>query len=97
MIIKPRIKGFVCITSHAIGCLQNIREQAAYAKNQQVLEENKPKRVLVIGSPRVMDYLRAFLLRSPVEQTRSEFILKDPLQMNEQRVQDITTRKHFVN
>ena len=50
MIIKPRIKGFVCITSHPIGCLENIREQAAYAKNQQVLEENKPKRVLVIGS-----------------------------------------------
>ncbi len=50
MIIKPRIKGFVCITSHPTGCLENIREQVAYAKGQKVLYPDKPKRVLVIGS-----------------------------------------------
>ena len=50
MIIKPRIKGFVCITSHPIGCLENIREQTAYAKQHKVFHDKKPKRVLVIGS-----------------------------------------------
>ena len=50
MIIKPRIKGFVCITSHPIGCLENIREQALYASNQKILNSKKPKRVLVIGA-----------------------------------------------
>ena len=50
MIIKPRIKGFVCITSHPVGCLENIREQATYAKTQLVTDDRKPKRVLVIGS-----------------------------------------------
>ena len=50
MIIKPRIKGFVCITSHPTGCLENIREQVAYAKSQEIIHAHKPKRVLVIGS-----------------------------------------------
>jgi enoyl-[acyl-carrier protein] reductase/trans-2-enoyl-CoA reductase (NAD+) len=50
MIIKPRIKGFVCITSHPVGCLENIREQATYAKTQPITDDRKPKRVLVIGS-----------------------------------------------
>ena len=49
MIIKPRIKGFVCIT-HPVGCLENIREQIEYAKTQQIVHDRKPKRVLVIGS-----------------------------------------------
>ena len=50
MIIKPRIKGFVCITSHPIGCLENIREQASYATSQKIKSSSKPKRVLVIGA-----------------------------------------------
>jgi enoyl-[acyl-carrier protein] reductase/trans-2-enoyl-CoA reductase (NAD+) len=50
MIIKPRIKGFVCITSHPTGCLENVREQVAYAKSQEIFHEHKPKRVLVIGA-----------------------------------------------
>ena len=50
MIIKPRIKGFVCITSHPTGCLENIREQANYAASQKISGGQKPKRVLVIGS-----------------------------------------------
>ena len=50
MIIKPRIKGFVCITSHPIGCLENIREQVDYAKTQEIFNTRKPRRVLVIGS-----------------------------------------------
>ena len=50
MIIKPRIKGFVCITAHPTGCMQNVMDQVEYARKHQVLAEGKPKRVLVLGS-----------------------------------------------
>lgn len=50
MIIKPKIRGFICITSHPDGCEANIREQIDYIKNQPALGENAPKKVLVIGS-----------------------------------------------
>lgn len=50
MIIKPRIKGFVCITSHPTGCLENIRDQINHAKENLISEPKKPKRVLVIGA-----------------------------------------------
>ena len=48
MIIKPRIRGFVCITSHPTGCEANVREQAAYARSNAI--EDGPKKVLVVGS-----------------------------------------------
>ena len=50
MIIKPRIKGFVCITSHPAGCMENIRQQAKIAAGISLPEENGPKKVLVIGA-----------------------------------------------
>ena len=50
MIIKPRIKGFVCITSHPMGCLENIRDQISHAKENLISGPQKPKRVLVIGA-----------------------------------------------
>ena len=50
MIIKPRIKGFVCITSHPVGCLENVRDQINHAKDNLITHEGKPKRVLVIGA-----------------------------------------------
>ena len=50
MIIKPRIKGFVCITSHPSGCLENFRQQAALASDIHLPENKRPKRVLVIGA-----------------------------------------------
>ena len=48
MIVTPRIRGFVCITSHPTGCEANVREQAAYAKEHAI--EGGPKKVLVVGS-----------------------------------------------
>ncbi len=50
MIIKPRIKGFVCITSHPAGCLENIRKQAGVASGIAFAEGKGPKKVLVIGA-----------------------------------------------
>lgn len=49
MIIKPRVRGFMCTTTHPIGCEQNVREQIAYVKNKGPITEG-PKKVLVIGS-----------------------------------------------
>lgn len=49
MIIKPRIRGFICTTTHPIGCEENVKEQIAYTKAQGPIA-NAPKRVLVVGS-----------------------------------------------
>lgn len=50
MIVKPRIKGFVCITSHPLGCFENVLDQVTYAENNPTTDIKKPKRVLVLGS-----------------------------------------------
>ncbi|MCE7575996.1 trans-2-enoyl-CoA reductase family protein [Aliivibrio fischeri] len=49
MIIKPRIRGFICTTTHPVGCEQNVKEQIALTKAQGPVA-NAPKRVLVVGS-----------------------------------------------
>ncbi|MBM7038434.1 enoyl-ACP reductase FabV [Vibrio ulleungensis] len=49
MIIKPRIRGFICTTTHPVGCEANVKQQIAYTKAQGKIK-NAPKRVLVIGS-----------------------------------------------
>jgi len=49
MIIKPKIRGFICTTTHPVGCEANVREQIAYVKAQGKLKDG-PKRVLVIGA-----------------------------------------------
>jgi len=48
MIIKPRVRGFMCITTHPTGCEANVLNQINYIKSQPALDI--PKRVLVIGS-----------------------------------------------
>ena len=49
MIIKPRVRGFMCITTHPVGCEANVKHQIDYVRSHGDLE-NGPKRVLVIGS-----------------------------------------------
>ncbi|WP_445457432.1 enoyl-ACP reductase FabV [Flavobacterium sp. HNIBRBA15423] len=48
MIIEPRMRGFICLTSHPVGCEQNVKNQIAYIKSKG--EIDGPKRVLVIGA-----------------------------------------------
>jgi len=51
MIIKPRVRGFMCITTHPTGCAANVRRQADYVKVNGAINEGKvPKKVLVIGA-----------------------------------------------
>jgi enoyl-[acyl-carrier protein] reductase / trans-2-enoyl-CoA reductase (NAD+) len=49
MIIKPKIRGFICTTTHPVGCEANVKEQIAYTQAQGPIA-NAPKRVLVVGS-----------------------------------------------
>jgi enoyl-[acyl-carrier protein] reductase/trans-2-enoyl-CoA reductase (NAD+) len=48
MIIKPRVRGFMCITTHPVGCAANVRNQIDYVKKQGPIVG--PKRVLIIGA-----------------------------------------------
>lgn len=53
MIIQPKIRGFICTTTHPSGCLANVKQQIA--TTQQALAQapqvgKTPKRVLVIGA-----------------------------------------------
>ncbi|QUT17608.1 enoyl-ACP reductase FabV [Rahnella inusitata] len=49
MIIKPRIRGFICVTAHPEGCKANVKEQIDYVTRQGKIDGG-PKKVLVIGS-----------------------------------------------
>ena len=48
MIIKPKIRGFICTTTHPVGCEANVQEQIDFTRSQTKVDG--PKRVLVIGS-----------------------------------------------
>lgn len=48
MIVKPRIRGFVCITAHPEGCAAKVRQEIEVAKAAR--KEGGPKKVLVIGA-----------------------------------------------
>ena len=49
MIIRPKVRGFVCVTAHPEGCAAHGQEWIDYVKAQGPIK-NGPKRVLVIGS-----------------------------------------------
>ena len=49
MIIEPKVRGFICTTSHPEGCKENVRKQITYIK-RATPKCNGPKKVLVIGA-----------------------------------------------
>ncbi|MCW8125032.1 enoyl-ACP reductase FabV [Microbulbifer halophilus] len=49
MIIKPKVRGFICTNAHPQGCAANVREQIDYTQSQPKIE-NGPKNVLVVGA-----------------------------------------------
>lgn len=49
MIIRPKVKGFICITAHPEGCAANVKEQIDHVKGQPPIA-NGPKNVLVVGA-----------------------------------------------
>ncbi|HKT99131.1 MAG TPA: enoyl-ACP reductase FabV [Paraburkholderia sp.] len=49
MIIEPRVRGFICVTAHPVGCEANVAQQIEYVNAQGAIA-NGPKRVLVLGA-----------------------------------------------
>ena len=49
MVIKPKIRGFICTNAHPVGCAEHVHEQINYVKQQGELKD-APKNVLVIGA-----------------------------------------------
>ncbi|AWG26598.1 enoyl-ACP reductase FabV [Flavobacterium kingsejongi] len=48
MIIEPRMRGFICLTSHPDGAAQNVKNQIEYVKSKGAIAG--AKKVLVIGA-----------------------------------------------
>ena len=48
MIIEPRTRGFICLTSHPVGCAQNVKNQIDYVTSKGKIDG--AKKVLIIGS-----------------------------------------------
>ncbi len=49
MIIKPKIRGFICVTAHPEGCAAHVQEQIDYVRSKGAIQD-APKRVLVVGA-----------------------------------------------
>jgi enoyl-[acyl-carrier protein] reductase/trans-2-enoyl-CoA reductase (NAD+) len=49
MIIKPKVRGFVCVTAHPEGCARHVQEQIEHVKSRGPIA-NGPRNVLVIGA-----------------------------------------------
>lgn len=48
MVIKPKVRGFICTNAHPVGCAQSVANQIDYIKAQS-FDKQGPKNVLVIG------------------------------------------------
>jgi enoyl-[acyl-carrier protein] reductase/trans-2-enoyl-CoA reductase (NAD+) len=48
MIIKPKVRGFICTTAHPVGCARHVQEQIDYVKRQPAVQG--PKKALIIGA-----------------------------------------------
>ncbi|APC21398.1 trans-2-enoyl-CoA reductase [Pseudomonas protegens] len=49
MVIKPRVRGFICVTTHPVGCEANVKQQIDYVTQQGAIDAG-PKNVLVLGA-----------------------------------------------
>jgi enoyl-[acyl-carrier protein] reductase / trans-2-enoyl-CoA reductase (NAD+) len=49
MIIKPKVRGFVCVTAHPDGCAAHVQEQIDYVRSQGPIKDG-PRNVLIIGA-----------------------------------------------
>lgn len=49
MIIKPKVRGFVCVTAHPGGCAAHVQEQIDYVRSQGPIKDG-PRNVLIIGA-----------------------------------------------
>jgi len=55
MVIKPRVRGFICTNAHPVGCAENVNQQIDYIQQLKLeqhlpADQQSPKNVLVIGA-----------------------------------------------
>lgn len=51
MVIKPKVRGFICTNAHPVGCAKSVANQIDYVKLQSFSpDQQTAKKVLVIGS-----------------------------------------------
>ena len=48
MIVKPKIRGFFCLTAHPTGCAAHVQEQIEHVRSAPVADG--PKKVLIVGA-----------------------------------------------
>ncbi|MDR2430203.1 MAG: trans-2-enoyl-CoA reductase family protein [Puniceicoccales bacterium] len=48
-VVRPKIRGYICVSAHPEGCAAHVREQIAFVKAQPGLKDG-PRSVLVIGA-----------------------------------------------
>ena len=49
MVVKPRVREYMCLTAHPEGCKENVRKQIEYVTGKGMMKDG-PKKVLVIGA-----------------------------------------------
>lgn len=49
MIVKPKIRGFICTTAHPAGCAQHVQQQIDYVLEHGPIKDG-PRKVLVLGA-----------------------------------------------
>ena len=49
MVIKPKVRGFLCTTTHPVGCDANVKRQIEHVRSKGAVADG-PKRVLVLGA-----------------------------------------------
>tara|TARA_R110000787_G_scaffold65861_2_gene148079 strand:- start:330 stop:1511 length:1182 start_codon:yes stop_codon:yes gene_type:complete len=49
MVIKPKVRGFICTNAHPVGCAAHVQQQIDYVRARGPISDG-PKKVLVIGS-----------------------------------------------
>jgi len=49
MILKPKVRGFVCVTAHPVGCAAYVQEQIDYVRARGPIKDG-PKMALIIGA-----------------------------------------------
>ncbi|HXT51131.1 MAG TPA: enoyl-ACP reductase FabV [Thermoanaerobaculia bacterium] len=49
MVIKPKVRGFICTTAHPVGAAREVQRQADYAR-RLLFADGKPRAALVVGS-----------------------------------------------
>ena len=50
MIIKPKVRGFICTNAHPLGCAENVNQQINVTKAFQHHAEDGPKNALIVGA-----------------------------------------------